>query len=78
MVRPVALVVEHRGRPPMPAARRGNMSVRFRDVMMEARIRRYMANDPKPPLFRCWVRAFVGRFKWKGSRPRVASPVARF
>jgi hypothetical protein len=42
------------------------MSVRFRDLMMEARISRYVANDPKPHLFRCWVRAFVGRFKWKG------------
>jgi hypothetical protein len=51
------------------------MSARFRDVMMEARISRYVANDPKPSLFRCWVRAFVGRFKWNGSRPRVASPV---
>jgi hypothetical protein len=37
------------------------MSTRFRDVMMEARIRRYVTDDPKPSLFSCWVRAFVGR-----------------
>jgi hypothetical protein len=37
------------------------MSTRFRDVMMEARIRRCVTDDPKPSLFSCWVRAFVGR-----------------